>query len=214
MKKAIVMVMLAALVLWSMSSADGLRAADDKTPATGSQPATSSAPAGRLIVWDGDEHNVGGGWVHTKDVEKVATQTDDVHSGKTALGFTAKGQGWHQCGWNWRNWTSKDGTDISAYPNLVFWAKVKGDAKPRQLVIVLVCSDGKATAQVDAVKYCPKLLDGEWHEVTMPVKDIIADKTDFDAKKAWEIQFANWCQDAADYVLCVDDIGFAKAEAK
>jgi hypothetical protein len=129
------------------------------------------------------------------------------------LAWTAKGSYQHT-GWNWLGWGGASaGTDISECANLVFWIKVVGAAKPPDIWINLVSNTGKntPTAQVGFAKYCPKLFDGEWHEVVIPLRTLYGDKKDFDPKKVWEFDIsAPWNESTYDFVAYIDDIGFTK----
>ena len=86
------------------------------------------------------------------------------------------------------------GTDISAYKNLIFWAKVTGDTKPSQLSMTLRSSDKTASEKDDLLQRCPDLLDGKWHEVVIPIKDLDS-KNALNKAKVWEIQIDTWSQD-------------------
>lgn len=180
----------------------GLLAAD-APPATApaSQPAT-------LVVWDGEAHNVGSGWVDHKDVESIKLQDTEAHSGKNAVAFTGQGDKWHGCGWNWTLWNAAKATDSTPYTHLSFWVKVSGTAKPTELKLSLTSTDGKMSPQLDALKYEPKVFDGQWHEVLIPLPDIFRDPSETDPKKLWEIELGNWNTAAVDFTLYLDDVAF------
>ena len=69
--------------------------------------------------------------------------------------------------------TGNVGTDASEMKNLTFWIKSKG--KTGLLQINLLCNGEildtpeEHTAKVEVLKYCPQLLDGQWHEVVIPL---------------------------------------------
>ena len=201
------MLLLASLVF--VLALPAARADEKQPPAT----ATATAPAD-LVVWDGETHKIGGGWVDHKDKETIKSQDAQAHSGKTAVEFTGDGDKWHGCGWNWTMWKAAAATDVTPYANLVFWAKATGETKPAGLRISLSSVNGKMTAQVDAVKYCPQLLDGQWHQVVIPLKDMTAGHDDFDPKKVWEIQLGNWNQTPVKFSVFLDDLAFSNSPAE
>ena len=111
-------------------------------------------------------------------------------------------------GWNWMGFDPPDaGTDISAYKNLRFWAKVSGDKKPSQLSVACKSNDKSATESGRSVARCPSLLDGKWHELVIPIKDLDS-KNVLNKAKVWELQFNTWSQDDVDFSLFVDEIAF------
>ena len=179
-------------------------------------PTTTTAPTtnpASLVVWDGETHNTGGGWIHTQGKEHIKTQDTESHSPKTAVAYDGEGDKWHGCGWNWTKWKAADATDITPYQNLVFWVKVTGDTKPTQLKVSLTSTNGKSTNQIDAGKYCPKVLDGDWQQVVIPLKDLTADAPDFEPQKTWELQLGNWNESPVKFTIYLDDISFSKDPA-
>ncbi len=163
------------------------------------------------VVFDGDkkgEH--ASGWTHAPSGKAtIAAQDKVVRSpGKKTVEFHAAGREYMGGGWNWMGFNPPDaGTDISAYKNLSFWAKVTGDKKPSQLSAALKSSDKKGSAGDDLLQRCPDLLDGKWHELVVPIKDLDS-KNELNKAKVWEIQFNTWSQEEIDFSLFVDEIGF------
>jgi photosystem II stability/assembly factor-like uncharacterized protein len=165
----------------------------------------------RLTVWDGEAIAGGGGWAEPKATTTLKVQAAEVHSGKSALEFHAEAKGWAGGGWNWFAWWPKDnGTDLTGFKNLAFWMKVAGE-KPQggAVRVALECSgqNVKPTADGDVAKYCPGIFDGQWHEVVVPLQDLYAGKTDFDARKAWQLNVFVVGADIKVSVF-IDDIGF------
>jgi len=165
----------------------------------------------KLVVWDGEALAGGAGWAEPKATTTLKVQAAEVHAGKGALELHAEAKGWAGSGWNWLGWWPKDGgTDISGFKNLAFWMKVAGDKPPGGAVrAALECSgrNAKPTAEVDVAKYCPDVFDGKWHEVVIPLQDLYAGKTDFDATKAWQLNLFVAGAEIKVSVF-VDDIGF------
>ena len=128
----------------------------------------------RIVVWDGEQANIGAGWVNPT-TSTIKPQSAESHSGNTALEFKFKGSNqWLGAGWNWCAFkTGPHGADITSMKYFTFWIKKKG--KVADLQINLLCN-GKVfdmpehhTEKVSVLKYCPQLLDGEWHQVRIPL---------------------------------------------
>ena len=162
----------------------------------------ADVPKDRLIVWDGDDHAGGKGWVGPDaKVDRVEVTDADAHDGKHALRLHGEGAGWIGGGWNWHGWFPEDaGTDISGYKNLVFWVKATG-AAPDSVTVSLDCSSNKKpTGSLGVTDYAPAALDGKWHEVVIPLKDLYEkrdEKADgsFDPKTAWGLLVNTWSAD-------------------
>jgi hypothetical protein len=169
------------------------------------------------LVFDGDKVGENAkGWTTATEPSKatVTAQDKEVRTrGRKTMEFHAKGKDWIGIGWNWFGWWPADAcTDISGYKNLSFWAKVSGEKKPGQLLVKLVANDKSATEPVDLIITCPDLLDGKWHEIVIPIKDLDT-KNALNRAKVFEINFGSWSQDEVDFSLFVDEIGFdGKAE--
>lgn len=171
----------------------------------------ASAAARRVVVWDGEQARKGSGWVNPKSCT-IGPQTAEAHSGRTAVEFTFKGSGgeWLGAGWNWCAFqTGPFGTDITAFRTLTFWMKTKGEVADIQLN--LLCNGEKFdlpehhTEKLSALDYCPRLRDGQWHQVTIPLADINQPKG-FDSMHVGELQMFN--AGAGDGSFFIDDIAF------
>ncbi len=173
--------------------------------------AGASAPTKRVVVWDGELATKGAGWSNPKG-STVGPQTVEAHSGKTAVEFKFKSSGeeWPGTGWNWCAFqTGPYGTDMSGFKNFTFWMKTKGKIGDVQLN--LLCN-GKAfdmpehhTEKVSALTYCPQLLDGQWHQVSIPLADLKQPKG-FDPLHVGELQIFNAGE--GDGSFFIDDIAF------
>ncbi|MGB7760201.1 MAG: hypothetical protein WBL61_10245 [Bryobacteraceae bacterium] len=175
---------------------------------------TQPVPVKRIIVWDGEQANIGAGWVNPA-TSTIMPQTIEAHSGTTALEFKFKGSNqWIGAGWNWFNFRTGTnvGTDTSALKNLSFWIKTRGDFGGI-LRVNLLCNGDKLdtpeehTVKVEVLKYCPKLFDGEWREVVIPLTDLYQIKG-FNPKIVSEIHFGLTAEKAVDGSIFIDDIGF------
>ncbi len=179
-------------------------------PAESAAPSASASPK-RVVVWDGEQATKGSGWVNPK-TGSIGPQTVEAHSGKTAVEFKFKGgaDGWLGAGWNWCAFqTGLHGTDITAYKNFTFWMKTKGTVADVQLN--LLCNGEKFdmpehhTEKVSALTYCPPLLDGQWHKVTIPLTALTQPKG-FDALHVGELQIFNAGE--GDGSFYIDDLAF------
>ena len=171
----------------------------------------SAQEAKRQVVFDGDQAGANAkGWTHAPMGKvTIAAQDKEVRrKGKKTMEFHAAGHDYMGAGWNWMGFDPPDaGTDISAYKNLRFWAKVSGDKKPSQLSVAIKSNDKSATEADDMLQRCPSLLDGKWHELVIPINDLDS-KNVLNKDKAWELQFNTWSQEDIDFSLFVDEIAF------
>jgi rhamnogalacturonyl hydrolase YesR len=167
----------------------------------------------RMVVWDGEQANIGAGWVNLT-TSTIKPQTVEAHSGKTALEFKFKGSNeWLGAGWNWFNFKTgaNVGTDASAMKNLSFWIKTKG--KAGNLHVNLLCNGNvldtpeEHTVKVAVSKYCPQFLDGQWHEVVIPLADLNQIKG-FNPKIISEIHFGFMAGKDTDGSFFIDDMAF------
>ena len=167
--------------------------------------------AQKQIVFDGDKQGeTAKGWVAAGSGKAtVAAQDKEVRTpGKKTVEFHAEGKEWMGCGWNWFGWYPEDsGTDISAYKNLTFWAKLSATKKPGMLTATLVSPGKKASQAGNLFTYCPNLPDGKWHQISIPIKELDS-KNELDRTKVWEVMLGTWSQDEANFSLFVDEIAF------
>ena len=165
----------------------------------------------RVVVWDGEQASKGAGWTNPK-TNTIGPQAFEAHSGNTALEFKFNGSGeeWLGAGWNWCAFqTGPYGTDITPFKSFAFWMKTKGKVADPQLN--LLCN-GKEfdmpehhTEKVSALNYCPQLLDGKWHKVSIPLADFVQPKG-FDPLHVGELQVFNAGE--GDGSFLIDDIAF------
>jgi len=181
----------------------------------GSTEGAGGAPVSvkRVVVWNGEEANIGAGWVNPKTCS-IGPQSAEAHSGNTALEFKFKGGNqWLGAGWNWCHFKTGTnvGTDASAMRNLTFWIKTKG--KAGDLQVNLLCNGAvldtpeEHTVKVPVAGYCPHFLDGQWHEVVIPLADLNQIKG-FNPKIISEIHLGFKAGQEADGSFFIDDISF------
>lgn len=177
-------------------------------------PTISKAQAKQVIVWNGELANIGSGWSNPSNTCTIMSQTVEAYSAPTAVEFRFKGDGkngWLGCGWDWTAFqVGSYGTDVSAMKNFSFWLKVKGTTA--DLSFNLLCNGAPAldqpqhhTEKVIVSRYCSNWKDGNWHQIIVPLADLIQ-PAGFDAKHVAEMQFFN--TGAGDGSFFVDDLAF------
>jgi lysophospholipase L1-like esterase len=184
--------------------------------------AGAKTPPQKVVYWDGDLVDGGQGWsgpvVKGAGKTGLAIQAKEAHGGKKALAWSCDGAQGVVGAWNLYSWSpANGGVDASALANLSFWIKVAGDAKPDAVKVYLDCAYTKTipvnfglrqTPHLDVTKYCRDALDGQWHEVVIPLKDFADGKTEWDAKTASEFALEAPSAAAATFTVYIDDIGF------
>jgi len=197
----------AALVL--AGHAVAANGADGKDPNASNQ----SADHQRVVVWDGETANVGGSWVNPTR-STFGPQTNEAHSGPSALEFKFSGSNeWIGSGWNWFKFKTGDdiGTDVSGLRTLSFWIKVRG--KPVQFRLNLQCNGAVLdtpehhSARVDVLTYAPDIFDGDWHEVRIPLRDLVESKG-FNPRNVSQIQLDLTVGPDTRDSFFIDDIAF------
>ena len=180
--------------------------------------AAGGATINCLVVWDGEQAAKGSGWTHATGAGEVTLrpQTAVAHSGHTALEMRCKGAQWLGAGWNWVAFTKGAGTDVRTMKRFTLWIKCSG--KGGDLQINLLCGGQEFdtpehhTDKVHLLKYCPTLLDGQWHQVAIPLADLHT-VTGYDPTKVCELQLGLLADEPVDCSFFIDDIGFDDAAA-
>ena len=169
----------------------------------------SMAKLSKFMIWDGDVYGKGGrGWTHPTEACRVSITDEDAHSGKHSLLFDASGGAWMGFGFNFAGWWPPDAVwDISNYKNLSFWIRVDAAPKrgPNGLNVSLGCSGAKESNTVNVEDYAPGLMDGQWHEVVIPLKHLLNRTTDF--TRIWEFRMGEWANGQRTFKVYIDEIG-------
>jgi len=174
----------------------------------------TSAQTKQVVVWDGETATKAAGWANPASTCSITAQKAEVHSGNTALEYRFKGDGksgWLGFGGDWVAFqVGEYGTDITDMKYFTFWLKVKGSVA--DFSFNLLCNGAPAldqpqhhTEKVIVSKYCPEWKDGQWHQIIVPLRDLIQPKG-FDAKHVAEMQFFN--TGAGDGSFFIDDLAF------
>jgi hypothetical protein len=191
-------------------------AATDEAPA-----AAAVAGGSREVIWDGDDVAKGMSWASC-DKEGACKATfapapGEGAKGSNGLKLHGEGAGWQGGGWNWFGWYPENGgTDLSGYDDLKFSVKVTApkDKAPTAggISLAIGCSkDKKTSADASLGKYAANGADGQWHEVSIPLKDFFDGKgAECDSRTAWEFRVSSWSQTPVSYDIVVDDVAVAK----
>ncbi len=181
--------------------------------------AGDASPVNRVVVWNGEDANVGAGWVNPTR-STFAPQTAEAHSGNTALEFRFTGDNeWIGGGWSWYAFkTGEDvGTDTTPYRTFSFWIKTTG--KPVAFRLNFLCNGDVLdtpehhSLRVNVLDYAPDVFDGAWHEVRIPLKDL-TESNGFNAKLISQVQLdLSAGPDVADSFF-IDDISFDDRPAR
>ncbi len=182
---------------------------------------TAPPPKDKLMLWDGDDSTQGKSWsdCSKKDAGCKAVVASKSDAGRRGAGLTfhVEGPDWAGFGWNWHGfYPDNAGTDISSYKALSFWIRVDAPAKEKApdlagLKVSLSASGHgkKATAEVGINEYAEQLLDGQWHEIVIPLSEFFKDQgQEFDPKSAWEFRIGTYASTPRNFSLYIDEIGF------
>lgn len=199
-----------------------------QAPAGGASPAAAdAAPADPgdlskpLVVWNGDDVSpTAKEWAScdTKPCTATLLPTPKVgKDGSIGLEFKASAKGGYVgFGWNWTSWYKGGATNITGRKALKFAVKIvaaspevapAGDA----IRVGLRCAKAEKCGKVvpSLAKYDPKVVDGQWHDITIPLADMKPeDKDEWDDGSAWEFGLHNWAPTPRDFTIHIDDIRF------
>jgi len=169
-------------------------------------------------IWNGDTAGGGQGWADCdkKDACKASIKpvVEAGVDGSMGLKFSADGPQWLGGGWNWFGWWPETaGTDISGYKTLVFDIKVVAESpnllpEPGAVNITLGCSNGKKnSADISVQKYQKDFLDGEWHQVKIPLSELTKGSgRELDLRTAWEFRISTWAANKRTFDIYLDNI--------
>lgn len=165
------------------------------------------------MAWDGETVAAGAGWTNPVATCSIGPQTREAHSGRTSLEFRFNGTTgiWLDAGWDWAAMkVGPYGIDITGMEYFTFWLKVKG--RVAELTFNLLCNGAPVldqpqhhTSKVVVSKYCTAWRDGEWHQVIVPMADLVQPEG-FDARHVAEMQMFNTGNGEGSFFL--DDLAF------
>lgn len=175
--------------------------------------ANSSNEARRpdMMIWDGEGASGGAGYKGIgNSVQSFDHKSEHGRSGATLRAHLGGGNA-ANVGWNWHAWSYDGaGTDLSGFTALSMWVRFTGPAAPQQVVMRLLCSPRepvRRTVDVNLSDRQPGLMDGAWHQVIVPFKDLLPAGHNFDLTKVWEIAFDLSSAVTLDGIFDVDEIG-------
>jgi len=188
-------------------------------------PEVGAAAAGDLskplVVWNGDDVSpTAKEWAScdTKPCTATMQPTPKVGmNGSTGLEFKASCKGGYVgFGWNWTSWYKGGASNITGRKLLKFAIQITAtspEVAPSAdgIRVRLGCAkQDKCGKLVQSLgKYDPKVTDGAWHEITIPLVDMKSeDKDEWDDASAWEFQLHNWAPTPREFVAHIDDIRF------
>lgn len=183
-----------------------------------SDPGDLSQP---LVVWNGDDVSpTAKEWASCDTKPCTTTLMPEAKVGKggtIGLEFKASAKaGYVGFGWNWTSWYKDGATNLTGRKKLKFSIQIiskspevtpAGDGIRVRLGCAKVEKCGKVIGSLS--KYAPKVTDGQWHDVEIPLVDMkTEDKDEWDDGSAWEFQIHNWAPIPRDFVAHIDDIRF------
>ncbi len=167
-----------------------------------------------VMLWDGEGAATGNGWTVPAGA-RIAPQDAVAYHGAHALQFHVSGSNYGNCGWNWRAWqASAPADDATLHASVLIALKVDGTAKPSSLRFLLRSprpEDHNKSADsdiIDLLAYCPTLLDGAWHDVAIPLKDITSKDAGFDLHHLFELSLFLNAPGAMESDVYIDDVGY------
>jgi hypothetical protein len=164
-----------------------------------------------VTVWDGEGFADGNGWSAPQDKCSFKQVSTEHYNGKNSLEYHVSGVASSSAGWNWANWQSGAMTDVAGFESLSFYIKVTGDKPEKVQVNINNGPDkGGATSEtVDVAKYAPDFMDGQWHQVVVPLKDLQG-ASKFNAKNTYEIRLITNQAKESTVNIYVDVVKFIK----
>ncbi len=169
-----------------------------------------------LMIWDGEGAKGGAGY---KGFGSGGQSPLEVAPGQGRLGAGLRarlgGGNGANVGWNWHSWASDDaGTDLRGFAAITMWVRFTGGAAPRKMVMRLSCSPRepvRRTVDIELVARQPRLMDGAWHQVVVPLAELAPQGHQFDRAKAWEVSFDISSTANMEGSIDIDEIGAVRS---
>jgi hypothetical protein len=156
-----------------------------------------------VVVYDGETHNTGWAWTH--HICSLEPTDQDSHTPTHSLKFHGEENEWVGGGWHWfQGPNNPGGTDVTNMTTFSFWIKVTGSGIPKDVDVHLrgIQTNGSGMSNLLSIlPYCPNALDGQWHQVVIPLKDFTGagfDKTttrEFDIEATGHMKFDAFIDD-------------------
>jgi hypothetical protein len=166
-------------------------------------------------LWNGEDKASGVGWVSpaSKDME-IKTAKSEGKASSTGISFRMAHQNlFLEAGWQWSTWAKVEPTDLRPYKTLKISVKFAGPRLPSDLLLSWPSpGDHKTTQRLSLKRYDAAILDGAWHDLSIPLQDFYTADMPFDVGTAIQLIFGTW-NDDKDFTVIVDDIALEPARS-
>jgi hypothetical protein len=195
--------------------------------AAGGDAASAAAPADvgdlskPLVVWNGDDVSpTAKEWAScdTQPCTTTLSPKDKAGKGGTqGLEFKASAKGGYVgFGWNWTSWYKPGASNITGRKVLKFSVRISSTSPEvapagAAIRVGLRCAKAEKCGKVveSLAKYDANVLDGQWHDITIPLADMKPEgKDEWDDASVWEFGLHNWAATPREFVAHIDDIRF------
>ncbi len=177
-------------------------------------PPGASAPA-KLVLWDGEQKPNGVGWVSpTSTNMAIKTEKGVGKANSTGIVFRmAHPNLYLESGWQWSTWAKVETTNLKPYTRLNISVKFTGPRLPNDLHLSLASpGDHKTTQRLSLKRYDAGILDGAWHDLSIPLSDFYTPDMPFDPVHAVQVIFGIW-NDDKDFTVLLDDLTLERGKA-
>ena len=144
-----------------------------------------------LIVWDGDAHIIGEGWVGGQCKTATIKKQD-----KFIRFHTQDPKTFAEWGWQWAPWKPEfAGSDVRPFQTIVLEIRVYGPILPNDLLLSLRSpGDHHLTVNDSLKKREPKIFDQSWHRIVVQMKDLKARDEKFDPIHVVNVILGTWVE--------------------
>ncbi len=167
----------------------------------------------QTMIWNGESHSAGVGWVSTKDAQKIEVLKTGGFSGSTFVrSSSTKINSYSECGWQPAPWSPEfEGLDLSGYSAVQVAVRITGKKLPTDFQFSLRSpGDHHLTNLLSVREVEPKIFDGKWHVLHFPLTKLYFSKMKFDPKHWIQIIFGTWNAKDIDFSLDFDDLVFIR----
>jgi hypothetical protein len=144
-----------------------------------------------VVLWDGRKHAVGEGWVGSQCKTATIKKEDGMIRFRTQDPKT-----FAEWGFQWAPWKPEfEGTDIRPFKAIALEIRGYGPQLPSDLLLSLRSpGDHHLTVNDSLIKREPKLLDGRWHRIVVPMTDLMARDEKFDPQHVVNVILGVWVE--------------------
>lgn len=178
-------------------------------------PDAGTPDAGMIrVAWNSDSVTGGAGWAAPAG-NPIAVQSQIARSGSALFwDVLARAEPWSEWGWNWKAWQTP-GTDVSTATMFSFALRLSGTTRPHDLVVSLRSAINQKYAHqppsagglrgINVRTYDPDFADGAWHQIVVPMADMLSEDNAADFREVYEIFIG---AGGSDYQLYLDELEF------